>query len=208
MALRDRFQAESPRWVPDAVDNLVFDRLHSRLRRWLAEVAADPTDDARRQFEEWISGLSDRLETSPELRERGEQLKRDVLNHAELREWSSSLWGEAKNALRTQAAEPESELRRRLAAALMAAGRRLESDARLGASLERVAESAARTLAEQFRDELAGLVTVTIDRWDAAQTSGQLELLLGRDLQFIRINGTVVGATVGLVIHAVAAAIG
>jgi uncharacterized membrane-anchored protein YjiN (DUF445 family) len=208
MALRDRFQAESPRWVPDAVDNLVFDRLHSRLRRWLAEVAADPTDDARRQFEEWISGLSDRLETSPELRERGEQLKRDVLNHAELREWSSSLWGEAKNALRTQAAEPESELRSRLAAALMAAGRRLESDARLGASLERVAESAARTLAEQFRDELAGLVTVTIDRWDAAQTSGQLELLLGRDLQFIRINGTVVGATVGLVIHAVAAAIG
>ncbi|HEX5267617.1 MAG TPA: DUF445 family protein, partial [Acidimicrobiales bacterium] len=66
----------------------------------------------------------------------------------------------------------------------------------------------ARALAEQFRDELAGLVTVTIDRWDAAQTSGQLELLLGRDLQFIRINGTVVGATVGLVIHAVAAAIG
>ena len=208
MSLRDRFQAESPRWVPDSVDNLVFDRLHSRLRRWLATVAADPDDDARRQFEEWISGLSDRLESSPELRERGEQIKHDLLNHAELREWSSSLWREAKDALRAQAGEPESELRRRLAGVLMAAGRRLESDPRLRESIERVAESGARALAEQFRDELAGLVTVTIDRWDAAQTAGQLELLLGRDLQFIRINGTVVGATVGLVIHAVAGAIG
>ena len=208
MALRDRFQAESPRWVPDTVDNLVFDRLHSRLRRWLADVAADPSDEIRRQFEEWISGLSDRLESSPELRERGEQLKRDVLNHAELRDWSSSLWTEAKAALRRQAGEPDSELRRRLAGVLMAAGRRLESDPRLRASVERVAESGARALAEQFRDELAGLVTVTIDRWDPAQTAGQLELLLGRDLQFIRINGTVVGATVGLIIHAVAAGIG
>jgi uncharacterized membrane-anchored protein YjiN (DUF445 family) len=208
MSLRDRFQAESPRWVPDAVDNLVFDRLHSRLRRWLSDVAADPTDEVRRQFEEWISGLSERLETSPELRERGEQLKHDVLNHAELRDWSSSLWKEAKEALRRQAGEPDSELRRRLAAALMAAGRRLESDPLLRASLERVAESGARALAEQFGDELAGLVTVTIDRWDPAQTSNQLELLLGRDLQFIRINGTVVGAAVGLVIHAVAGAIG
>jgi uncharacterized membrane-anchored protein YjiN (DUF445 family) len=64
-------------------------------------------------------------------------------------------------------------------------------------------ESAARALAEQFHDELAGLVTGTIERWDATQTSSQLELLLGRDLQFIRINGTVVGAGVGLALHAI-----
>jgi uncharacterized membrane-anchored protein YjiN (DUF445 family) len=65
-------------------------------------------------------------------------------------------------------------------------------------------ESGARALADQFHDELAGLVTGTIERWDAAETSSQLELLLGRDLQFIRINGTVVGAGVGLVLHAIA----
>ena len=70
--------------------------------------------------------------------------------------------------------------------------------------LERLVESGARALADQFHDELAGLVTGTIQRWDAAQTSSQLELLLGRDLQYIRINGTVVGAGVGLVLHAVA----
>jgi uncharacterized membrane-anchored protein YjiN (DUF445 family) len=202
--LRDLFESESPRWVPDAVYRRVFDRMYERLRQRLAAMAADPADEARRQFDEWIASLPDRLETSPELRERGERYKHDVLASAELREWSSSLWSHAKDILRTQAADPESELRRGLVIALAAAGRRLESDRRLQESLMRMVESGARALADQFHDELAGLVTGTIQRWDAAQTSSQLELLLGRDLQYIRINGTVVGAGVGLALHAVA----
>jgi uncharacterized membrane-anchored protein YjiN (DUF445 family) len=205
--LREVFEAESPRWVPDTVYRRVFDRLYTRLRQRLAAMAADPDDEARHQFEEWIASLPDRLETSPDLRERGERLKRDVLGSAGLRDWSSSLWQKAKEVLRTQAADPESELRRRLADALVAAGRRLGSDYRLADGLERVVESGARALADQFHEELAGLVTVTIERWDAAETSSQLELLLGRDLQYIRINGTVVGAGVGLALHAIALAL-
>jgi uncharacterized membrane-anchored protein YjiN (DUF445 family) len=205
--LRDQFEAESPRWVPDAVYRRVFDRLYTRLRQRLVTMAADPGDQARHQFEEWVAGLPGRLETSPELRERGERIKREVLGSAGLRDWSSSLWEDAKQALRTQAADPESELRRQLADVLAAAGRRLGSDRLLQQSLERVVESGARALADQFHDELAGLVTGTIQRWDAAQTSSQLELLLGRDLQFIRINGTVVGAGVGLALHAIALAL-
>jgi uncharacterized membrane-anchored protein YjiN (DUF445 family) len=205
--LRERFQDESPRWVPDAAYRLVFDRLYHRLRQRLATMAADPGDEARRQFEEWMAGLPDRLETSPELRERGERIKREVLGSSELRDWSSSLWQKAKDTLRTQAADPDSELRRRLADALVAAGRRLGSDRRLADGLERMVESGARALADQFHDELAGLVTGTIERWDAAETSSQLELLLGPDLQFIRINGTVVGAGVGLALHAIALAL-
>jgi uncharacterized membrane-anchored protein YjiN (DUF445 family) len=207
LELRELFEAESPGWVPDAVYRRVFDRLFTRLRRRLVAMAADPDDEARHQFEEWIAGLPHRLETSPELRERGERLKREVLASAGLRDWSSSLWQKAKEALRAQAADPESELRRRLADALVAAGRRLGSDPRLQEGLERMVESGARALADQFHDELAGLVTGTIERWDAAETSSQLELLLGRDLQFIRINGTVVGAGVGLALHAIALAL-
>jgi uncharacterized membrane-anchored protein YjiN (DUF445 family) len=207
LELRELFEAESPGWVPDAVYRRVFDRLFTRLRRRLVAMAADPDDEARHQFEEWIAGLPHRLETSPELRERGERLKREVLASAGLRGWSSSLWQKAKEALRAQAADPESELRRRLADALVAAGRRLGSDRRLQEGLERMVESGARALADQFHDELAGLVTGTIKRWDAAETSSQLELLLGRDLQFIRINGTVVGAGVGLALHAIALAL-
>src|SRR5271169_438925 len=205
--LRELFEAESPRWVPDAVYRRVFDRLYTRLRQRLVAMAADPGDEARHQFEEWIAGLPDRLETSPELRERGERIKRDVLGSAGLRNWSSSLWENTKATLRTQAADPGSELRRRLADALVAAGGRLASDRSLADGLERVVESGARALADQFHDELAGLVTGTIERWDAAETSSQLELLLGRDLQFIRINGTVVGAGVGLALHAIALAL-
>jgi uncharacterized membrane-anchored protein YjiN (DUF445 family) len=207
LELRERFVAESPRWVPDAVDRLLFDRLHTRLRRWLTAVAAGPDNEARRRFEEWFVKLSERLETSPELAERGEQLKRDILGRAELRDWSAALWEEAKGALRAQAAQPGSDLRHWLAGALVAAGQRLASDSALQQSLERVAESGTRALADQFHGELAGLVTGTIGRWDAAETARQLELLLGRDLQFIRVNGSVVGAGVGLVLHAVAQAL-
>jgi uncharacterized membrane-anchored protein YjiN (DUF445 family) len=206
--LRELFEAERPRWVPDAVYRRVFDRLYNRLRNRLAAMAADPDDETRHQFEEWLAGLPGRLENSPELRERGEQLKRDVLGSAGLRDWSSALWKKAKETLRIQAADQESELRRRLAGALAAAGRRIGSDGSLQEGLERMLESGARALADQFHDELAGLVTGTIERWDAAETSGQLELLLGHDLQFIRINGTVVGAGVGLILHALVLALG
>jgi uncharacterized membrane-anchored protein YjiN (DUF445 family) len=205
---RQLFAAESPRWVPDGVYRRVFDRLYNRVRQRLVAMADDPDDESRRQFDAWVAGLPDRLETSPELRERGERIKRDVLGSAGLRDWSSSLWQQVKAALRTQAADPGSELRRQLAQALVATGRRLASDQRLEDGLERMVESGARALAEQYHDELADLVTGTIERWDATETASQLELLLGRDLQFIRINGTVVGAVVGLVLHAIVLALG
>jgi len=201
--LRQLFEGEAPRWVPDTVYRRLFDRLYLRLRQRLVTMAGDPDDETRRQFDAWIARLPDRLETDPELRERGERLKRDVLGSTLLRDWSSSLWQKAKDALRTQAADPESELRRRLADLLAAAGRRLGSDHRLSDGLERMVESGARALADHFHDDLAELVTGTIERWDAAETSSQLELLLGRDLQYIRINGTVVGAGVGLILHAI-----
>jgi len=205
--LRDRFESEAPRWVPDMVYGRAFDRLHARLRERLTAMADDPSDETRRQFEYWVVALPGRLETSPELRERGERFKREILGSPGLRDWSSSLWKNAKETLRSQAADPDSELRRRLAGVLTATGQRLESEPRLREGLEHMAESGARALADQFHDELAGLVTGTIQRWDAEQTSTQLELLLGRDLQFIRINGTVVGAAVGLALHAIAVAL-
>jgi uncharacterized membrane-anchored protein YjiN (DUF445 family) len=206
--LRELFDSLAPRWVPDRVDRAVFDRLHSRLRLRLAAMAADPGDVTRRQLEDWLTGLPDRLENSPDLRERGERIKRELLGSAELRDWSATLWQQARVTLRAQAADPESELRRRLAEALAAAGRRLRSDQQLQDAVERSVQSGARALADQFHDELAGLVTGTIERWNAAETSTQLELLFGRDLQYIRINGTVVGAGVGLALHAIAMALG
>ncbi|HEX3962794.1 MAG TPA: DUF445 domain-containing protein [Trebonia sp.] len=202
--LRQRFESEAPRWVPGLVYGRVFDRMYAHLRGRLEGMANDPDDETRKQFEAWIDGLPDRLETDPAMRERGEQLKDDLLGSPLLRDWSSMLWGRAKEGLRTQAADPQSELHQRMTDAIEAAGHRLAQDPKLQERIERFVESSARGLADQFHDELAGLVTNTIERWDGEETSTQLELLLGRDLQFIRINGTVVGCAVGLALHAIA----
>ena len=112
-----------------------------------------------------------------------------------------------KAALRTQAADPASELRQRLGGAVAGAGQRLAEDPALAAKAEELLENAIGYVADHFHDEVGDLVSGTIARWDAEETSAKLELLLGPDLQFIRINGTVVGAMVGLVIHAVAVAL-
>jgi uncharacterized membrane-anchored protein YjiN (DUF445 family) len=203
-ALRTRYHRESPWWIPEAIDDRIFDRLVDGARRMLGEVATDPDHELRKELDRRLRDLADQLEHSPELRERGEQLKAELLGSPELRKWTRSVWEDAKAALRQQAQDPESEVRRRLATTIAGVGRRLQEDAELRTAVEEVAERGARYVAEHFHDEITGLVTSTVQRWDAEETSGRLELLLGRDLQYIRINGTVVGGVAGLAIHAVA----
>jgi len=206
--LRERFGQESPWWLPDAVDDRIFDRLFDGVCAVLERVNADPHDELRTQFEDWLTGLADRLEHSPELGNRVEDLKRELLENPELRRWSASLWNEAKTTLRTQAGDPESELRRRLAETMVSIGARLRTDPALAAKAEEVLEAGARYVTDHFRDEIADLVTGTINRWDGAEAARRLELLLGSDLQFIRINGTVVGGLAALGIHAIARQLG
>jgi uncharacterized membrane-anchored protein YjiN (DUF445 family) len=202
--LRTRYHRESPWWIPGAVDDRIFDRLVDGARHVLGEVAADPDHELRKELDRRLRDLADQLEHSPELRERGEQLKAELLASPQVRAWTRSVWEDAKAALRDQAHDADSEVRRRLAATVAGVGRRLQEDAALRTAVEGVAERGARYVAEHFHDEITGLVTSTVERWDANETSSKLELLLGRDLQFIRINGTVVGGVAGLAIHAVA----
>jgi uncharacterized membrane-anchored protein YjiN (DUF445 family) len=206
--IQERFRRQTPWWLPEAVDARIFDRLFDGVRTLLQEVRSNPQHELRQEFNEWITSLADRLEHSPELRERGEEFKRELLIHAELRQWSASMWAEGKARLRAQVDQPDSAFQQRLADALVAAGRRLRDDPALQAKIDDLLDSGARYIAEHFHDDLAGLVTGTIERWDASETSRKLELLLGRDLQFIRINGTIVGGLAGLVIHALAQALG
>jgi uncharacterized membrane-anchored protein YjiN (DUF445 family) len=207
-ALYLRYQEETPWWLPEAVDIRIFDRMFEGVTKLLQEVQTDPHHELRVQFDQWMDSLADRLQTSPELRERGENLKQTILDHAELRDWSSSIWTDAKATLRAQVADPQSNFRRRLADAVCAAGKRLSSDPALSGKLDEKLEAGIRFFTENFHEEIAGLVSGTVSRWDAADTSRKLELLLGPDLQFIRINGTVVGGLAGLAIHGIARAIG
>ncbi len=202
--LRHQLGQRSPWWLPGAVEDRIFDRLLDGARRVLQEMAADRDHDLRRQFDARLRLLAAELETSVDLHERGERLKHEVLSQPQVREWVASLWADAKGQLRAQACDPGSELRRRLVAGIMAGGRRLQDDPELAATLQTALERTVRYAVDHFEAYVVAFVTTTIAHWDAEETVSRLELLLGPDLQYVRINGTVVGAIAGLGLHALA----
>jgi len=206
-SLRLRFNTESPWWLPEAAEDRIFDRLLAGARSILGEVASNPAHELRVDFDARVRRLVDELQTSPAMRERGEEMKHELLSQPELRAWVASVWTDLKAGLRVQAADPDSELRRRLAETITALGRRLVEDPGLAARVEDGVETGVRYVADQFSDEIGTMVSGTVARWDGHETADRLELLLGPDLQFIRINGTVVGGLAGLVIHAIGQAL-
>ncbi|HET9610594.1 MAG TPA: DUF445 domain-containing protein [Acidimicrobiales bacterium] len=201
--LRARFGNESPWWLPEAAEDRIFERLLEGARKVIGEVARNPDHELRADFDARVRRLVDDLQTSPALRARGEDLKHELLGHPELRAWVAGMWTDIKAGLRGQAADPDSELRARLAAAIAALGHRLLDDPALAGRVEEGIEAGVRYIADHFSDEIATMVSGTISRWDAHETADRLELLLGPDLQYIRINGTVVGSLAGLAIHTI-----
>ena len=206
--LKERLGAQSPWWLPGAVEDRIFERLLDGARAVVRDMARDHHHQLRQQFDARLALLCHELETSPALLARGEQLKGDVLARPEVRDWVAEVWRDVKVQLRQQAEDPNSELRGRLAAAIGGTGRRLQDDTALAARLQVGIESGARYVTENFQGEIASLVTNTVARWDAAETADRLELLLGPDLQYVRLNGTVVGAAVGLLLHVVSQVVG
>jgi uncharacterized membrane-anchored protein YjiN (DUF445 family) len=199
--LRRRLAERTPWWLPEALEEKVVKRMVDKAHALIAEIAADPSHEMRRQLDARLAQLASDLQTSPELRQRGQELARDLLAQPQLRTWVASMWSDVKADVRTQATVADSPLRRRLAGAVVAAGERLKNDPGLGARLDHGAVAGARYATERMGDEMASLITSTISRWDAEETSERLELLLGPDLQYIRINGTVVGGLAGLGLH-------
>jgi uncharacterized membrane-anchored protein YjiN (DUF445 family) len=206
--LRARFRDQSPWWLPGAVEDRIFERLLDGVRAVLDDMANDRGHGMRRSLDDRIAKFVADLQTSPELRARGEQLTRDLLEQPEVRSWVASVWADAKASLRAQAADDASELRRQLAAAIVSGGERVLDDPALAAKVDEATEAAARYVVDHFGGEITELVSSTISRWDGDETSRRLELLLGPDLQFIRINGTVVGGLAGLCLHAIAQGLG
>lgn len=201
--LHRRIGERSPWWLPGPLEQRIVGRLIERSQEVLGHMAADRDHPLRRQLDESLVSLARDLQSSPELRKRGEELKAELAGRQEVRAFVTALWTDAKNQLREQAADPRSDLRRRLAAFVASTGLRLGDDPQLAAAASRALDTAARSLLERFDTELVGLVSGTVAKWDAGETSRRLELLLGPDLQYIRINGTVVGALAGVALHAV-----
>jgi uncharacterized membrane-anchored protein YjiN (DUF445 family) len=202
--LRQRLSRESPWWIPESIDDRIFDKITSAVERLIAEVTADPNHELRGHVEVRARELAERLATSPELGARAEAIKREVLAHPEVRAWVGSLWVSLKAALLEEADNPDSELRRRVDAGLVAAGERLLVEPELRAKVDDWLARSAGYVAGQASGEVAELISSTVARWDADDTADRIELQVGRDLQFIRINGTLVGGLAGLAIHGIA----
>ena len=206
--LRSRFGRESPWWVPESIDDRIFDKLYVALRGFLTEVSGAPNHEFRRYLDERVADLIVRLQEDPELIARGEKLKEELLDHPAVRRWSASLWVDLKRTLQEQAADPDSELRQRIQTAVASVGASLRSDAELQAKVDGWLESVVLYVVRQERHQATELISSTVARWDPDDASRRIEVAVGRDLQFIRINGTLVGGLAGLVIHAVGQVIG
>jgi len=194
---------ESPWWVPEPIDDRVFDRIFGAVMTFLQEVDNNPEHHFKRDVDQRARVLAGRLSSDERLIEEGERLKQELLEHPEFQAWTKDLWSSLQANLSDATHEPNSDVRTRIEDAIVAVAARLEEDVALQEKVDAWVTSIVVYLAEQGRTEIGALIANTVHAWDPEETSERIELQVGRDLQFIRINGTLVGGLVGLIIYTV-----
>lgn len=194
----------APAWTPVWLDERIAHRAYVEVVRWAADVRADRDHRVRQALDDLLGRVAKNLQDDPATIRQAEELKERLLTHPGVRAAIEALWTTTRTVLVEATEDPRSDLRLRTSAGLAALGRRLAQDPALQASVDRYVEDAAGHVVTTYRDEVVTVISDTVSRWDGAEASRRIELHVGRDLQFIRINGTVVGALVGLLIHTVA----
>ncbi|WP_245993881.1 DUF445 domain-containing protein [Nocardioides immobilis] len=197
----------APWWAPDSVNNYVINRLHLEMVRWLSEIRAQPQHRARRALDSMLHQLANDLLTDPATQERAERLKERVLDHPAVIRTAIAVWSALREALVKSLDDPAGAVHQRLLLEVDLFAQRLNSDAELRNRLDQAAADLAVFAVDRYGSEVTAIITHTIERWDGKEASKRIELHVGRDLQFIRINGTIVGGLVGVVIHAVSIAV-
>jgi uncharacterized membrane-anchored protein YjiN (DUF445 family) len=200
--IRERIAAEAPWWVPGAVEDRIHDRVVGALERTLQEISGDPEHPIRARFDEAVRQFGERLRTSPATIARTEAIKEEVLTHPAVREYAASVWTDLKEKLARYAERGEGASA--LAAVergLVSLGNAIQGDPALVEKVDGWITDAVLFAVEQYRAEVAQLIEQTVAGWDPDATSRRIEIQIGRDLQFVRINGTVVGGLVGLLIY-------
>jgi uncharacterized membrane-anchored protein YjiN (DUF445 family) len=193
----------APWWSPPAVNDRVTRRIHVELLAWISDIRNDPVHHARIALDSMLAQLAEDLLHDPATQSRAEALKERVFDHPQILVTAISLWKAFRVALLDALADDDGPLRARAVAELTAFGRRLLEDGELRAKLDKYAADFAVFVVDRYGAELTTVITHTIDRWDGKEAARKIELHVGRDLQFIRINGTIVGGLVGVLIHTV-----
>jgi uncharacterized membrane-anchored protein YjiN (DUF445 family) len=201
-SVMDAVQGGAPGWTPRFVDRRIGERVHKELLRFVTEMRDAPGHPARQAVDRFLADFAGELQTDADTRARVERLKKELLARGEVQELIASAWGALRSMVVAAAEDEHSELRQRARASLLSLGRRVASDPQLQTKVDAWLEDAAVYVVSTYRDEITSLISETVAGWDAGQTSRKVEAHVGRDLQFIRINGTVVGSLAGLVIYA------
>lgn len=189
--------------VDDLADGLA-DKLSGSMLAELREVLAQPDHPVRLRYEAWLQAFIERLRTDPALIASIHQIKEQAITDPAVQAYVSSLWTDIKQMLRKDLAQENSTVARHLENGLRAIGEKLANDQSLHDAINQHVLSAAEHLAADLRTGITAHIADTVKAWDDKQLVRELELSVGRDLQYIRINGTLVGGLIGLLLHAVA----
>ncbi|MFJ2112816.1 DUF445 domain-containing protein [Streptomyces sp. NPDC087850] len=207
-SVMDAVQGGAPGWTPRFVDRRIGDRVYKELLRFISEMRDMPTHPARGAVDRFLRDFAADLQSDTDTRARVERLKSELLARPEVQDIIASAWSSVRAMVMSAAEDDRSELRLRARASLLSLGSRLATDDRLQGKLDGWIEEAAAYVVSTYRGEITSLISDTVASWDAADTSKKIEAHIGRDLQFIRINGTVVGALAGLLIYTLSHALG
>ncbi|MFZ4152987.1 DUF445 domain-containing protein [Streptomyces pseudogriseolus] len=204
----DAVHGGAPGWTPKFVDRKVGERVYKELLRFVTEMRDMPGHPARGALDRFLTDFATDLQSDTDTRARVERLKGDILARSEVQDLIASAWTAVRGMIVSAAEDERSELRLRLRASLLSLGARMSLDPKLQGKVDGWLESAAVYVVTTYRKEITSLITDTVASWDAEHTTKKIEANIGRDLQFIRINGTVVGSLAGLLIYTISRALG
>jgi len=201
--IRQKVKASSPWWIPGPVDERIYHRIVVAIETLLGDISANPAHPVRARFDRAIREFVERLQHSPEADARAEALKAEWLSEETLGELTTWVWDATRRAVAGYAARSEEAGPGPLARGLAAFGQSMLAHPERLAELEEFLVGVVAEALERHRHEVADLIARTVARWDPEATSRRMELAVGRDLQFVRINGTLVGGLVGLLLYAI-----
>jgi uncharacterized membrane-anchored protein YjiN (DUF445 family) len=178
-------------------------KIVAAVARTIAELAAEPDHPMRKRFDHFVDDFVVRLKLDPEFQQRGEQIRAELMAHPALGDYLHGIWGELLAWLHDDLGRGDSTIRRRIASMAGALGQRLQADEAIRHWINEQIEAAAPLAIERYREDIRRYIEERVGEWNASEMTNELERHIGRDLQFIRINGTLVGGLVGLTIHTV-----
>jgi uncharacterized membrane-anchored protein YjiN (DUF445 family) len=189
------------RWT--GLDENVAEAIINALNKLIGEMADNPDHPLRLRVDEMLAELSVKLQYDEKLQQRVADLKAEMIDNPAMQAWIAGLWDQGRTALLRAARDPERALAGKVGEAIRQLGETLQSDGRMRKTINRFTRRAAVGAAASYGDGIVKLVSETIRSWDVAKVTERVETAVGRDLQYIRINGTLVGGLVGMILHAV-----